>query len=97
MKNNKGIACVCNSYEVSGVALVDGEAQPFTYTTDVRDARKAKAYVADQMGTSPSQVLLNYTLKKQKFSIECSYDKLMDVLAAADISITKKTDSDTKE
>ena len=97
MKNNKGISCVCNSYEVSGVALVDGEAQPFTYTTDVRDARKAKAYVADQMGTNQSQVLLNYTLKKQKFSIECSYDKLMDILAAADISVTKKTDSDSEK
>lgn len=97
VKNSKGIQCVVNEYEVSGVALVNGESHQFSYSMTKRDARAAKAYVADQMGTSTSQVLVNFTLKKHKFSIDCDYRELVDMLKEHRISFTEKTESEAGE
>ena len=97
MKNSKGIQCVVNEYEVSGVALVDGESHPFKYSMTKRDARAAKAYVADQMGTNSSQVLVNFMLKKHKFSIDCDYKELVNLLSEAGISFTEKTESEAEK
>jgi hypothetical protein len=93
MKNNRGIHCVVNEYEVSGVALVDGTSHPFKYSMTERNARAAKAYVANQMGTIPSQVLVNFELKKHKFSIDCDYEELVNMLRDNRISFTEKTES----
>lgn len=97
MKNNKGIQCTVNEYEVSGVALVDGNSHAFKYSMTERNARAAKAYVADQMGTSPSQVLVNFELKKHKFSIDCDYVELVDMLRERGISFTEKTESEAEK
>lgn len=94
VKHNRGIQCVINEYVVSGVALVDGESHQFKYSVTKRDAREAKAYVADQMGTSPSQVLVNFEMKKHKFSIDCDYAELVDMLKEHGISFTEKAESD---
>lgn len=97
MKNNKGVQCVVNEYEVSGVALVDGNSHSFKYSMTERNARSAKAYVADQMGTSPSQVLVNFKMKKHKFSIDCDYEELVDMLKEYGISFTEKTESEAEK
>ena len=97
MKNNKGIQCVVNEYEVSGVALVDGSSHTFRYSMTERNAREAKVYVADQMGTSPSQVLVNFELKKHKFSIDCDYAELVDMLKERGINFTEKTESEAEK
>jgi len=97
MKHNRGIQCVVNEYEASGVALVDGESHQFKYSVARRDAREAKAYVADQMGTSSSQVLVNFKMRKHKFSIDCDYEDLLDILKEKGISFTEKTQSEAEE
>lgn len=97
MKNNKGIQCVVNEYEVSGVALVNGVSNAFKYSMTERNTRAAKAYVADQMGTSPSQVLVNFELKKHKFSIDCDYVELVNMLKDNGISFTEKTESEAEK
>jgi hypothetical protein len=97
VKNTKGIQCVVNEYEVSGVALVDGESHPFKYSATKRNARASKAYVADQMGTSSSQVLVNFTLKKHKFSIDCDYEELVNMLKEHGINFTEKTQEEPEK
>lgn len=97
MKHSRGIQCVVNEYEVTGVALVAGESHQFKYSVTKRDAREVKAYVADQMGTSPSQVLVNFEMKKHKFSIDCDYEELMNVLREHGISFTEKTESEAEK
>ena len=97
MKNNKGVSCVCNDYVVSGFAMVNGEAKEFEFNTQYRDARSAKKAVAEQYGCSTSQVLVNFELKKHKFTINCSYGDLVGYLSEVGITITEKTESDVKE
>ena len=97
MKNNKGIQCSVNEYEISGIALVDGESHKFKFSMPERNARKAKAYVADQMGTSPSQVLINFELKKRKFTIDCTYEEIVDLLGNRGISFTEKTEDEPEK
>lgn len=94
MKHNKGIQCSVNSYIASGVALVDGEAHQFTLEVQERDARKVRAYVADQMGCTASNVLVNFKLEKHKFSIDCTYDDLVNALNEMHIHYTEKAQSE---
>ncbi len=97
MKNTKGIVCTCNQYVVSGFAMVDNAPKAFEFNTQYRDARAAKQAVAKQYGCSASQVLVNFQLKKRKFTVNCSYDDFMNALGAYDISITEKTQEEAEK
>ena len=77
MKNNKGISCQCNRYKVSGFAMVEGAPKQFEYEVQHRDARAAKQAIAEQFGCSASQVLVNFELRKHKFTINCEYYELV--------------------
>ena len=97
VKNNKGVSCTCNQYIVSGFAMVNGEPKKFEYEVQHRDARAAKQAVAEQYGCSASQVLVNFQLKKRKFTVNCSYDDFMNALRAYDIAITEKTETESEK
>lgn len=97
MKNNRGIQCTCNEYKVNGFAMIDGEAKAFEFETPHRDARAAKQAVAEQYGCSVSQVLVNFQLRKHKFTIDCSYSDLVDLCGNFGVGITEKTDSNSEK
>lgn len=97
MKNSKGIQCTCNQYFVTGFAIVNGEPRKFSFETQYRDARAAKQAVADQYDCSASQVLVNFELKKRKFTVNCSYDDFTNALESYDISITEKTHEEAEK
>lgn len=87
MRTTKGIACKVNSYDVTAIAIVDGEAKSFSFETDTRDARAAKKSVAETAGVSASQVIVNFKLVKHNFTIDTDYENLVKVLTANDINI----------
>lgn len=93
MKNNKGIQCKVNNYHVTGIAIVDGNPQSVTFESPFRDARLAKKLVADQLNIKASQVLVNFELEKRAFTINCTYDELMNALGAANIPVEFAADA----
>ena len=101
MKTTKGISCKVNSYNVTAIAIVDGEAKSFSFETDTRDARAAKKSVAEHAGVPASQVIVNFKLVKHTFTIDTDYENLVKVLTANDIHIIvdneESTDADTAE
>lgn len=97
MKNNKGISCVCNVYKVTGFAMVSGEAKAFEFETPYRDAKAAKQAVAEQYCCSASQVLVNFELRKHKFTINCSYCDIVGYLNEVGIEITEKTQEEAEK
>lgn len=97
VKNNKGISCQCNIYKVSGFAMVNGAPKQFEYEVQHRDARAAKQAVAEKFGCSSSQVLVNFELRKHKFTIDCEYGELVDILNNAGVIFTEKTDTESEK
>ena len=101
MRTAKGISCKVNSYTVTAIAIVDGEAKSFSFETDTRDARAAKKYIAEHAGVPASQVIVEFKLVKHTFTIDTDYENLVQVLTANDIHIIvdneESTDADTAE
>ena len=96
MKTTKGIACKVNSYTVTAIAIVNGEAKSFSFETDTRDARAAKKYIAEQAGVPASQVIVNFQLVKHAFTIDTDYENLVKVLTANDIHIIVDNEGDSE-
>ena len=94
MKNIKGIVCKVNNYHVTAIAVKDGAPISITFDTEVRDARAAKKFAAEQMGVKASNVLVSFELEKREFIIDCGYDALMNALEAANIEVAFKDASD---
>ena len=97
VKNNKGISCTCNQYFVSGFAMVDGAPKAFEFEMQYRDARATKQAVAERFGCSASQVLVNFELRKHKFTINSSYEDLVYILNNAGVSFTEKTGTESEK
>ena len=101
MRTAKGISCKVNSYTVTAIAIVDGEAKSFSFETDTRDARAAKKFIAEQAGVPASQVIVSFKLVKHTFTIDTDYENLVKVLNSNDIYIIvdneESTDADTAE
>lgn len=99
MKNTKGIACKVNKYHVTAIAVKDGTPVSITFDANERNARDAKKFAAEQMGVKASQVLVSFELEKRAFTINCTYDELMNALNAANIEVAfnEESDKDTEE
>lgn len=96
MRTSKGIACKVNSYTVTAIAIVDGEAKSFSFETDTRDARAAKKYIAEHAGVPASQVIVDFKLVKHNFTIDTDYENLVKVLTANDINIIVDNEDDSE-
>ena len=94
MKNTKGIACKVNKYHVTAIAVKDGSPVSITFDAEARDARTAKKFAADKLGVKASQVLVSFELEKRAFTINCTYDELMNAIGAANIEVAFNDASD---
>ena len=99
MKNTKGIACKVNHYHITAIAVKDGAPVSITFDANERNARDAKKFAADELGVKASQVLVEFTLEKRSFTINCSYDELMIALRDMNIEVAfnDASDKDTDE
>ena len=96
MRTTKGISCKVNSYTVTAIAIVDGDAKSFSFETETRDARAAKKYIAEHAGVPASQVIVNFKLVKHNFTIDTDYENLVKVLTANDIHIIVDNEDDSE-
>lgn len=96
MRTTKGIACKVNSYTVTAIAIVDGEAKSFSFETDTRDARAAKKSVAEAAGVPASQVIVDFKLVKHAFTIDTDYENLVKVLTKNHIHIIVDNEGDSE-
>lgn len=96
MRTTKGITCKVNSYNVTAIAIVDGEAKSFSFETETRDARAAKKYIAEHAGVPASQVIVNFKLVKHNFRIDTDCENLVKVLTANDIHIIVDNEDDSE-
>ena len=87
MKNTKGIACKVNHYNITAIAVKDGAPVSVTFEADERNAREAKKFAAEKLDVKASQVLVSFELEKRAFTINCTYDELMNALGAANIEV----------
>lgn len=98
MKNTKGILCKVNHYHITAIAVKDGAPVSITFDAEARDARAAKKFAAEKLGVKASQVLVSFELEKRAFTINCTYDELMNALGAANIEVyfNDANDKDTE-
>lgn len=96
MRTTKGITCKVNSYDVTAIAIVDGEAKSFSFKADTRDARAAKKYIAEHAGVPASQVIVSFKLVKHTFTIDTDYENLVKVLTANNIHIIVDNEGDSE-
>ncbi len=72
MKSSKGISCTANAYTVIAIVNTSDGIKQLEFPANRRDARVHKAAVAGRFGVKSSQVLVNYTLNKRRFTIDTS-------------------------
>lgn len=72
MKSSKGISCTANAYTVVAIVNTSDGIKQLEFPVNRRDARAHKATVAGRFGVKSSQVLVNYTLNKRRFTIDTS-------------------------
>lgn len=89
MKNNKGIKCTVNDYTVNGVFIKDGKPQAIEFHTAERNARAAKAAIADDCGVKASAVLVEFELNKHTFTIDASFEQLKAACDGAGINVVE--------
>lgn len=97
MRIQNGITVKVNSYEVTGVAVVDGATKTVKFTTPIRDQKAVKKFIAEKLGVPAARIIVDFKLVKNTISINANIDTLIAALDAANIEYTNSADDETEE
>lgn len=97
MRIQNGITVKVNSYEVTGVAVVDGATKTVKFTTPIRDQKAVKKFIAEKLGVPAARIIVDFKLVKNTISINANIDTLIAALDAANIEYTNSADDEAKE
>lgn len=92
MRIQNGITVKVNSYDVTGVAVVDGATKTVKFTTPMRDQKAVKKFIAEKLGIPAARVIVDFKLVKNTITINANIDTLISALDAAKIEYTNSTD-----
>ena len=88
MRIQNGITVKVNSYEVTGVAVVDGSTKTVKFTTPTRDQKAVKKFIAEKLGIPAARIIVDFKLVKNTITINANIDTLTAALDEAGISYT---------
>lgn len=97
MRIQNGITVKVNSYEVTGVAVLDGSTKTVKFTTPMRDQKAAKKFIAKKLGLPAARIIVDFKLVKNTITINASIDTLTSALDAANIEYTNSADDEAEE
>lgn len=97
MRIQNGITIKVNSYEVTGVAVVDGSTKTVKFTTPIRDQKAVKKFIAEKLGVPAARVIVDFKLVKNTITINANIDTLTSALDAANIEYTNSADDEAEE
>lgn len=97
MRIQNGITVKANSYEVTGVAVVDGATKTVKFTTPMRDQKAVKKFIAEKLGVPAARIIVDFKLVKNTITINANIDTLTAALDAANIEYTNSADDETEE
>lgn len=97
MRIQNGITVKVNSYEVTGVAVVDGSTKTVKFTTPIRDQKAVKKFIAEKLGVPTSRIIVDFKLVKNTITINTNIDTLTAALDAANIEYTNSADDEAEE
>ena len=97
MRIQNGISVKVNSYEVTGVAVVDGSTKTVKFTTPIRDQKAVKKFIAEKLGVPAARVIVDFKLVKNTITINANIDTLVAALDAANIEYTNSADNEDVE
>lgn len=97
MRIQNGITVKVNSYEVTGVAVVDGSTKTVKFTTPTRDQKAVKKFIAEKLGIPAARIIVDFKLVKNTITINANIDTLTSALDAANIEYTNSADDEAEE
>lgn len=97
MRIQNNITAKINSYEVTGVAVVDGSTKTVKFTTQMRDQKAVKKFIAEKLGVPAARVIVDFKLVKNTITINANIDTLTSALDAANIEYTNSADDEAEE
>lgn len=69
MRIQNGVTVKVNSYEVTGVAVVDGATKTVKFSTPMRDQKAAKKFIAEKLGVPAARIIVDFKLVKNVIRI----------------------------
>lgn len=97
MRIQNGITVKVNSYEVTGVAVVDGSTKTLKFTTPMRDQKAIKKFIAEKLNVPAARIIVDFKLVKNTITINANIDTLTSALDAANIEYTNSADNEATE
>ena len=97
MRIQNGITVKVNSYDVTGVAVVDGATKTVKFTTPIRDQKAVKKFIAEKLGVPAARIIVDFKLVKNTISINANIDSIIAALDAANIEYTNSADAEAEE
>lgn len=97
MRIQNGIIVKVNSYDVTGVAVVDGGTKTVKFTTPMRDQKAVKKFIAEKLGVPAARIIVDFKLVKNTITINANIDTLTSALNAANIEYTNSADAENVE
>lgn len=97
MRIQNNITVKINSYEVTGVAVVDGSTKTVKFTTQMRNQKAVKKFIAEKLGVPAARVIVDFKLVKNTITINANIDTLTSALDAANIEYTNSADDEAEE
>lgn len=97
MRIQNGITVKVNSYEVTGVAVVNGSTKTVQFTTPTRDQKAVKKFIAEKLGVPAARIIVDFKLVKNTITINANIDTLVAALDAAKIEYTNSADVEAVE
>ena len=97
MRIQNGIIVKVNSYDVTGVAVVDGATKTVKMNVPTRDQKAVKKFISEKLGVPAARVIVDFKLVKNVIRIDADIDTLTAALNAANIKYTNSTDAEDLE
>lgn len=97
MRIQNDITVKVNSYEVTGVAVVDGATKTIKFTTPMRDQKAVKKFIAKKLSVPAARIIVDFKLVKNVIRINADIDTLTAALNAANIEYTNSADDEATE
>lgn len=90
MRTTNSITAQSSFYNVTAVAVKDGNPITTTFKVDRRDARAAKQIAAEALDVPASKVVVEFELCRHTLVIDCDYSHLTEALSSAGIGFEEK-------
>ena len=97
MRIQNGVTVKVNSYEVTGVAVVDGSTKTVKLSTPIRNQKAVKKFIAEKLGVPAARIIVDFRLVKNVIRIDADIDTLTAALNAANIEYTNSANAEDVE